>query len=198
MPTSLAVPAATPSGRSVVSRITSTGLPSAGASSCTPPLSVSMISASRAAGRSADSRAARSARRCRAPPSAASITVRTLGLRWTGKITATSGRAAIWRIASAIASMPAAEILAAVAGDADDPLAGEARFQSGQSRGERGLGRDPRRHPVQRVDHGVAGDVDPGRIDVLGEQRGAETSVGAKCRLAMVPMIRRLISSGQG
>ena len=42
VPTSRAVPASTPSGRSVVSRITSTGLPSAGASSCTPPLSVSI------------------------------------------------------------------------------------------------------------------------------------------------------------
>jgi hypothetical protein len=36
-------PLRTPSGRSVVSRITSTGLASAGASSCTPPESVSAI-----------------------------------------------------------------------------------------------------------------------------------------------------------
>jgi hypothetical protein len=40
VPTSRAVPAETASGRSVVSRITSTGLPRLGASSCTPPLSV--------------------------------------------------------------------------------------------------------------------------------------------------------------
>jgi hypothetical protein len=45
VPTSFAVPAAMPSGRSVVSRMTSTGLPNEGASSCTPPLSVSTISA---------------------------------------------------------------------------------------------------------------------------------------------------------
>ncbi len=38
---SRARPQATPSGRSVVSRITTTGVPSAMASSCTPPLSVS-------------------------------------------------------------------------------------------------------------------------------------------------------------
>ena len=37
VPTSRTVPAVTPSGRSVVSRITSTGLPRPGASSCTPP-----------------------------------------------------------------------------------------------------------------------------------------------------------------
>ena len=41
VPTSRAVPASTPSGRSVDSRITSTGLPRLGASSWTPPLSVS-------------------------------------------------------------------------------------------------------------------------------------------------------------
>ena len=40
-PVRIAVPAATPSGRSVVSRITRTGLPSDGASSWTPPESVS-------------------------------------------------------------------------------------------------------------------------------------------------------------
>jgi hypothetical protein len=41
VPTSRAVPARTASGRSVLSRMTSTGLPSAGPSSCRPPLSVS-------------------------------------------------------------------------------------------------------------------------------------------------------------
>ena len=40
VPTSRTVPAWTASGRSVTSRITSTGLPSDGASSCTPPESV--------------------------------------------------------------------------------------------------------------------------------------------------------------
>src|SRR6185437_7869925 len=40
VPTSSPVPASTASGRSVVSRVTSTGLPSDGASSCTPPESV--------------------------------------------------------------------------------------------------------------------------------------------------------------
>ena len=45
VPTRRAVPASTPSGRSVVVRITSTGLPNAGASSCTPPESVSTMSA---------------------------------------------------------------------------------------------------------------------------------------------------------
>ena len=39
-------PAAMPSGRSVVSRITRTGLPKLGASSCTPPESVKIIYAS--------------------------------------------------------------------------------------------------------------------------------------------------------
>src|SRR3989441_1854310 len=40
VPTTLATPASTASGRSVVSRTTRTGFPSAGASSCTPPESV--------------------------------------------------------------------------------------------------------------------------------------------------------------
>ena len=40
VPTSRAVPASTPSGRSVDSRMTRTGLPRLGASSWTPPLSV--------------------------------------------------------------------------------------------------------------------------------------------------------------
>ena len=40
VPTSSTVPASTASGRSVFSRITSTGLPRLGASSCTPPESV--------------------------------------------------------------------------------------------------------------------------------------------------------------
>jgi hypothetical protein len=42
VPTSRTVPASTASGRSVVSRITSTGLPRLGPSSWTPPLSVRM------------------------------------------------------------------------------------------------------------------------------------------------------------
>ena len=41
-PTSLTTPASTASGRSVSLRSTSTGLPSAGASSCTPPESLMM------------------------------------------------------------------------------------------------------------------------------------------------------------
>ena len=44
-------------------------------------------------------------------------------------------------------------------------------FQLGQPAGERRLRGDPRGHPVQRVDHRVAGDVDAGRIDVLGPER---------------------------
>src|SRR5690606_10311482 len=45
VPTSLTVPADTASGRSVVSRMTSTGLPSDGASSWIPPESVKMMCA---------------------------------------------------------------------------------------------------------------------------------------------------------
>ena len=42
-PQSLTVPASTASGRSVSRRITSTGFPNAGASSCKPPESVMTI-----------------------------------------------------------------------------------------------------------------------------------------------------------
>ena len=45
VPIGFTVPAASASERSVTSRITSTGLPSADASSCTPPESVSTIAA---------------------------------------------------------------------------------------------------------------------------------------------------------
>ena len=46
VPTSRTVPAATASGRSVVSRMTSTGVPRLGASSCTPPESERITCAS--------------------------------------------------------------------------------------------------------------------------------------------------------
>jgi len=58
-----------------------------------------------------------------------------------------------------------------VAGDADDPLAGKAPFQLGQPARQRGVLADARRHPVQRVDHRIAGDVDARGIDLLGLQR---------------------------
>ena len=71
VPTSASVPASTPSLRSVVSRVTSTGLPSAGASSWMPPESV--ITRWQRASRRANSRsrAARRAGRCRATRAAA-------------------------------------------------------------------------------------------------------------------------------
>ena len=67
---------------------------------------------------------------------------------------------------------PAAEILAAVAGDPDDALAREARLDPGQPRRQPRFGGDSRGDPVQRVDHGVAGDVDGVRRDVFAEQGG--------------------------
>ena len=83
-PTSLAVPAAMPSGRSVVSRITSTGLPRLGASSCTPPESVS-------AKRQAANRATNSEYGCGSirrmfsvAPKRRFTTICTLGFRCTG------------------------------------------------------------------------------------------------------------------
>ena len=60
VPTSWTVPASTASGRSVMSRITSTGLPSEGASSCTPPVSVTIRWTAPSGGRRAGSPAARS------------------------------------------------------------------------------------------------------------------------------------------
>ena len=65
---------------------------------------------------------------------------------------------------------PAAEILAPVAGDADDTLACEARLEIGKAARQRGFALDLRRHPVQRVDHRVAGDVDRGCVDILRPQ----------------------------
>ena len=64
-----------------------------------------------------------------------------------------------------------AEILPPVAGHADDPLAGKARFQLGEAGDERRLALDPVNDPVQRIDDGVAGDVDRCRNDVLPPQR---------------------------
>ncbi len=66
---------------------------------------------------------------------------------------------------------PFAEVLAAVAGDPDDALAGKSRLDIGQARGKLRFGLDPRNDPVQRVDHRISGDVDGRGIDILAPQR---------------------------
>jgi hypothetical protein len=85
-----------------------------------------------------------------------------------------------------------------VAGDADDAFAGKARFQFGQPARQRGLAR------VFSPTHSSASIT---VLPVMCTRAGSTFSrssaawlvaVGAKCRLAMAPMILRFTSSGQG
>src|SRR5690606_20710172 len=64
-----------------------------------------------------------------------------------------------------------AEVLAAMTGHANDALAREPALQLRQPGRQAGLPFDTRRHPVQRINHRVAGHVDRARIDVLAPQR---------------------------
>jgi hypothetical protein len=137
------VPAATPSGRSVVSRMTRTGLPSAGASSCTPPLSVSTISAIvEQAGEVRDSRAGRSWRRWRGRRARRPSPRRTLGLGWTGKMMRDVVARDAMRLYRAGDRLPCPppKFSRRCDGDGDDALAREAGGEIGQP-GRRGRGR---------------------------------------------------------
>ncbi len=81
-----------------------------------------------------------------------------------------SGRAAMREIASRDPRHAVAEILAAVRGDEDQPLAGEALSDFVEPGGERRIGGDPGGGGVERVDHCVAGDMDRRRIHILAAQ----------------------------
>ena len=62
------------------------------------------------------------------------------------------------------------------------------------------VGRAPRRshRPVERVDAGIAGDVDGLSRYPFAHRLAAETAVGAKCKPLIASSIRRVPSSGQG
>ena len=121
VPTSRAVPAAMPSGRSVVSRSTSTGLPSDGASSWMPPESVRTRWQRRSRSTSSAVRRAAAAGGCAGAPSSTRRTgACTSGFRWTGYASSTSGlRSASSRNAPAELEKRGAEALPAVCGDQD-------------------------------------------------------------------------------
>ena len=63
-----------------------------------------------------------------------------------------------------------AKILAPVTGDANNPLACKPRFHLCQPCRQRGPARDFRSHPVQRINHRIAGDVNRGGIDIFRPQ----------------------------
>src|SRR5690606_11859860 len=63
-----------------------------------------------------------------------------------------------------------AEILAAMAGDPDDALSGEAPLEVGEPGSKRRFLLDAGNDPMQRIDHRVAGDVYGCRVDILAPQ----------------------------
>ena len=100
VPTRRARPRSTPSGRSVASRSTSTGTPNEGASSWTPPESVSATSARASSFKNAKYGSGSSSQTRSAPFSSSCTIARTFGFLCTGYTTSTSGRrSAIARIA---------------------------------------------------------------------------------------------------
>ncbi len=66
---------------------------------------------------------------------------------------------------------------------------------AGDRQGHRNAARD---HPVQSIDHGVAGDEDAVRSDAFAQQVGSDQVVGAKFNMAAREATTRLNSSGNG
>lgn len=96
---------------------------------------------------------------------------RTLGFIWTGKNHrhVISRSNSLNRIGDILHTF--AKILASMAGYADDTLALEPLLKVCQTGGKRGFLLDLTRYPFEGVDHGVASNMDRGRIDILSYQR---------------------------
>ena len=168
VPTSRSVPASTPSVRSVLSRATSTGLSSDGASSWMPPESV-ITKSQRASSLAIDVyRSGSMSSTFASGSSAGRSSSRTAGFGCIGRTKRTSGcerRDAGDALGDAREA--AAPVLAAVGGHDDDPVV--AGSTSSATRGLRDRHVEPG-GPVQRVDAGVAGHEDLVRGDVLAHE----------------------------
>ena len=126
------------------------------------------------------------------------MTLRTLGLRWTGKITATSGRAAMRRMAAAMLSSPPPKfsrrwlVTPMIRLPAKRCSSSASPPASAGSAAMRRVTQCSASITVLPVTWTRAGSTFSRR------SAAAEVSVGAKCRLAIAPMILRFTSSGQG
>ena len=189
VPTSFIDPVASPSGRSVLSRRTSSGTPSAGASSCIPPESLSTRSAARIASIVAAWDSGGISEIPRLPPNRPVIRSVTLGL---GGSSTSAVDLLFDKLEQRLGQPvePGPPIFAPMAGHQQaelpprQPAPARPRRQGPDQRG-------------QRVDAAVAGDVNP--PGQLSRRRlAALPLVGANNRSARRSIATRFSSSGQG
>ena len=193
VPTSSPPPASSSSGRSVVSRSTSTGLPSAGASSCKPPESV-RIRQDRCASRRKSPYDTGSTRSIEgSPASSRHTTSRTRGLGCIGKRMRVSvNRRVISRSAAQIAASGAPSVsrrCAVTSSIRPFPVSASSRASSNALSGRNSSIASITVFPVTQIESPLT----PSR-----SRLSRARAVGAKCSSARFPMRRRFISSGNG